>query len=162
MAFTTAEEVIKYIADENIEYVDIRFSDLPGVQQHFSIPASAFNQDVFEDGLAFDGSSVRGFQSIHESDMMLLPDVTTAQIDPFRKAKTLNINFFVHDPFTRESYSRDPRNVARKAEEYLVSTGIADTTAPRPSVTRFAPRAATSPSLRTTTTSTCATRSPPT
>lgn len=205
MAFTTAEEVIKYIADENIEYVDIRFSDLPGVQQHFSIPASAFNQDVFEDGLAFDGSSVRGFQSIHESDMMLLPDVTTAQIDPFRKAKTLNINFFVHDPFTRESYSRDPRNVARKAEEYLVSTGIADTAffgaeaefyifdsvrydsgmnsafyeldsisgswntgaetnadGSPTSATRFAPRVATSPSLRTTTTWTCAMKSPPT
>ncbi|MEE2034283.1 type I glutamate--ammonia ligase [Rhodococcus chondri] len=127
MAFTTAEEVIKYIADENVEYVDIRFTDLPGIEQHFSIPAKAFNQDVFEDGLAFDGSSVRGFQSIHESDMLLLPDVTTARLDPFRAAKTLNVSFFVHDPFTRESYSRDPRNVARKAEEYLASTGIADT-----------------------------------
>ena len=127
MAFTTAEEVIKYIADEGVEYVDVRFTDLPGIEQHFSIPAKAFNQDVFDDGLAFDGSSVRGFQSIHESDMLLLPDVTTARIDPFRAAKTLNVNFFVHDPFTRESYSRDPRNVARKAEEYLISTGIADT-----------------------------------
>ncbi|WP_397518974.1 glutamine synthetase beta-grasp domain-containing protein, partial [Rhodococcus pyridinivorans] len=127
MAFTTAEEVIKYIAEENVEYVDIRFTDLPGIEQHFSIPAKAFNEDVFEDGLAFDGSSVRGFQSIHESDMLLLPDVTTARIDPFRAAKTLNVSFFVHDPFTRESYSRDPRNVARKAEEYLISTGIADT-----------------------------------
>jgi glutamine synthetase len=127
VAFTTADEVIKYIADENIEYVDIRFTDLPGIEQHFSIPAKAFNQDVFEDGLAFDGSSVRGFQSIHESDMLLLPDVTTARVDPFRTAKTLNVSFFVHDPFTRESYSRDPRNVARKAEEYLASTGIADT-----------------------------------
>ena len=82
---------------------------------------------MFEDGLAFDGSSVRGFQSIHESDMMLLPDPDTARIDPFRAAKTLNLNFFVHDPFTREAYSRDPRNVARKAENYLASTGIADT-----------------------------------
>ncbi len=98
MAFTTAEEVIKYIADEKVEYVDIRFTDLPGIEQHFSIPAKAFNQDVFEDGLAFDGSSVRGFQSIHESDMLLLPDVTTARIDPFRAAKTLNVSFFVHDP----------------------------------------------------------------
>ena len=127
MAFTTAEEVIKYIADENIEYVDIRFSDLPGVQQHFSIPASAFDESVFEDGLAFDGSSVRGFQSIHESDMMLLPDPATARIDPFRAAKTLNLNFFVHDPFTREPYSRDPRNIARKALAYLSTTGIGDT-----------------------------------
>ncbi len=127
MAFTTAEEVIKYIADEDIEYVDIRFTDLPGIQQHFSIAAKAFTKDTLEDGLAFDGSSVRGFQSIHESDMMLLPDYGTVQIDPFRRAKTLNMDFFVHDPYTRESYSRDPRNVARKAEEYLVSTGIADT-----------------------------------
>ncbi|MGZ4518385.1 MAG: glutamine synthetase beta-grasp domain-containing protein, partial [Mycobacteriaceae bacterium] len=125
--FTNSDEVIKYLADENIEYVDIRFCDLPGVMQHFSLPAKAFTQDVFDDGLAFDGSSVRGFQSIHESDMMLLPDVATAHLDPFRAAKTLNMSFFVHDPLTRESYSRDPRNVARKAEEYLTSTGIADT-----------------------------------
>ncbi len=77
--------------------------------------------------MAFDGSSIRGFQSIHESDMLLLPDPETAKIDPFRAAKTLNLNFFVHDPFTLEPYSRDPRNVARKAENYLNSTGIADT-----------------------------------
>ena len=125
--FENSDEALKYISDEGVEYVDIRFCDLPGVMQHFSVPATAFTQDVFDDGLAFDGSSVRGFQSIHESDMMLLPDITTARLDPFRAAKTLNVNFFVHDPFTRESYSRDPRNVARKAEEYLVSTGVADT-----------------------------------
>jgi len=122
-----ADDIIKQIKDEKIEYVDIRFCDLPGVVQHFSIPASTFDESVFEDGLAFDGSSVRGFQSIHESDMMLLPDPESARIDPFRAAKTLNLNFFVHDPFTREPYSRDPRNVARKAENYLASTGIADT-----------------------------------
>ena len=123
----SAHDIIKEIKDEKCEYVDIRFCDLPGVVQHFSIPASAFDESVFEDGLAFDGSSVRGFQSIHESDMMLLPDPNTARIDPFRAAKTMNINFFVHDPFTREAHSRDPRNVARKAEDYLASTGIADT-----------------------------------
>ena len=127
MAEKTADDILKLIKDQDVEYVDIRFCDLPGVVQHFSIPATAFTQDVFEDGLAFDGSSVRGFQSIHESDMMLLPDPDTACIDPFRAAKTLNLNFFVHDPFTREAYSRDPRNVARKAENYLTSTGIADT-----------------------------------
>ena len=127
MAEKTSDDIFKLIKDENVEYVDIRFCDLPGVVQHFSIPASAFDASVFEDGLAFDGSSVRGFQSIHESDMMLLPDPDTARIDPFRAAKTLNLNFFVHDPFTREAYSRDPRNVARKAENYLASTGIADT-----------------------------------
>ncbi|MCA0157071.1 type I glutamate--ammonia ligase [Tsukamurella sp. M9C] len=125
--FTTKEELLDYLKKEDVEYVDIRFCDLPGTMQHFSIPASAFDESVFEDGLAFDGSSIRGFQSIDESDMMLLPDVTTARIDPFRAAKTLNISFFVHDPFTREAYSRDPRNIARKAEEYLQSTGIADT-----------------------------------
>ncbi len=127
MAEKTADDIFKMIKDEDVEYVDIRFCDLPGVVQHFSIPASAFDKSVFEDGLAFDGSSVRGFQSIHESDMMLLPDADTARIDPFRAAKTLNLQFFVHDPFTREAYSRDPRNVARKAENYLTSTGIADT-----------------------------------
>ncbi|MGC4960000.1 type I glutamate--ammonia ligase [Gordonia sp. DT218] len=125
--YSSKEELLEGIKKEGVEYVDIRFCDLPGVMQHFSIPASAFNEDVFEDGLAFDGSSVRGFQSIDESDMMLLPDPATARIDPFRKAKTMNISFFVHDPFTREAYSRDPRNVARKAEDYLASTGIADT-----------------------------------
>ena len=120
-------DIVKLVADESVEYVDVRFCDLPGMMQHFTIPASALDESVFTDGLAFDGSSIRGFQSIHESDMILLPDTETAWIDPFRAAKTLNINFFVHDPFTHEPYSRDPRNVARKAENYLISSGIADT-----------------------------------
>ncbi|MEY8566661.1 type I glutamate--ammonia ligase [Corynebacteriaceae bacterium 7-707] len=127
MAFKTAEEVTKYIADNDIEFVDVRFTDVPGVEQHFTIPAAAFDEDAIETGLAFDGSSVRGFTTIDESDMNLLPDLATAKVDPFRKTKTLNVKFFVHDPFTREPFSRDPRNVARKAEEYLASTGIADT-----------------------------------
>ena len=127
MAFNTTEDVIKYIKDEGIEFLDVRFTDVPGQEQHFSIPASEFTEDVAEEGLAFDGSSIVGFTSIDESDMNLLPDVTTAMVDPFRKAKTLNMKFFVHDPFTRELFSRDPRNVARKAEEYLAATGIADT-----------------------------------
>ncbi|QFQ02102.1 Glutamine synthetase 1 [Corynebacterium urogenitale] len=127
MSFKTAEEVVKYIKDNDVEFVDIRFTDVPGQEQHFTIPADAFDEDVVEEGLAFDGSSVRGFTTIEESDMNLLPDLATARIDPFRQAKTLNIKFFVHDPFTREPFSRDPRNVARKAEQYLSSTGIADT-----------------------------------
>ncbi|MBC2681192.1 type I glutamate--ammonia ligase [Corynebacterium anserum] len=127
MSFKTAEEVVKYIKDNDIEFVDIRFTDVPGQEQHFTISAEAFDEDAIEEGLAFDGSSVRGFTSIEESDMNLLPDLQTARIDPFRKAKTLNMKFFVHDPFTREPFSRDPRNVARKAEQYLASTGIADT-----------------------------------
>jgi glutamine synthetase len=95
--------------------------------QHFTVPVESFGPDVFTNGLAFDGSSIRGFQQIHESDMLLLPDVATAFIDPFRVEKTLALNFFIHDPFTREPYSRDPRNVAKKAETYLQSSGIADT-----------------------------------
>jgi len=123
----TPDDVFKLAKDEEVQYVDVRFCDLPGVMQHFTIPASGLDEDLFESGVAFDGSSIRGFQAIHESDMLLLPDPNTAQIDPFREAKTLNINFFVHDPFTLEPYSRDPRNIARKAESYLASTGIADT-----------------------------------
>ncbi|AGF72944.1 type I glutamate--ammonia ligase [Corynebacterium halotolerans] len=127
MAFNTTEDVIKYIKDEGVEFVDIRFTDVPGIEHHFSIPASEFDEDAAEEGMAFDGSSIRGFTTIDESDMMLLPDPATAKIDPFRRAKTLNMKFFVHDPFTREPFTRDPRNIARKAEEYLASTGIADT-----------------------------------
>src|SRR5678815_4931916 len=95
--------------------------------QHFSIPAHELEEDVFEDGLGFDGSSIRGFQEIQESDMLLIPDPNTAVVDPFRQHPTLNINCFVRDPVTGESYSRDPRYIAAKAESYLVSTGLADT-----------------------------------
>ncbi len=122
-----SHEVLKYIKDENIRFVDVRFIDLPGVMQHFNMPVESFDQAVFDDGLMFDGSSIRGFQAIHESDMKLIPDPTTAFIDPFRSAKTLVMNFSIRDPFTDEQYSRDPRNVAAKAEAYLASTGIADT-----------------------------------
>jgi len=125
--FGTAEEIFAYIRDRDVELVDIRFTDLPGIQQHFTIPSYAFDESVFEDGLAFDGSSVRGFQTVDESDMTLLPDVRTAYIDPFRDRKTLALEFFVHDPITLEPYSRDPRNIARKAETYLATTGIGDT-----------------------------------
>ncbi|NYJ01724.1 glutamine synthetase [Nocardioides thalensis] len=125
--FSNSEELLKFIADEGVEMVDVRFCDLPGIMQHFTVPVSSFDQSVFDDGLGFDGSSIRGFQAINESDMALFPDPTTAYIDPFRKSKTLNINFFIHDPITGEAYSRDPRNIARKALAYLDSTGIADT-----------------------------------
>ena len=125
--FENADALLKYVRDEGVEFVDIRFCDLPGVMQHFTVPVSSFGQDVFDDGLMFDGSSIRGFQAIHESDMALFPDPTTAYLDPFRPDKTLNVNFFIHDPLTGESYSRDPRNIARKAEAYLKSTGIGDT-----------------------------------
>ena len=127
MGFTSPQEVVDYIKAEEVELVDIRFTDLPGMEQHFTIDAADFTVDAMEEGLAFDGSSIRGFATIDESDMSLLPDLSRARIDPFRKVKTLNVEFFVHNPRTREPYSRDPRNIARKAEEYLLSTGIADT-----------------------------------
>ncbi|HEY5334441.1 MAG TPA: type I glutamate--ammonia ligase [Mycobacteriales bacterium] len=125
--FTSPDELLAYVKDNDIEFVDVRFCDLPGVMQHFTTTAAAFDESVFSDGLGFDGSSIRGFQQIHESDMLLLPDVTTAQLDPFRARKTLMVNFFIHDPLTGEQYTRDPRNVAKKAEAYLKGTGIADT-----------------------------------
>src|SRR3954452_19351337 len=125
--FANSDELLKYIKDEGIAHVDVRFCDLPGIMQHFTVPVSSFGQEVFDEGLMFDGSSIRGFQAIHESDMALFPDPTTAYLDPFRAEKTLVVNFFIHDPLTGEAYSRDPRNIARKAQEYLKSTGIGDT-----------------------------------
>ena len=123
----TPSDVLTMLQDESVEVVDIRFCDLPGLMQHFSIPAHELSEDVFEEGLGFDGSSIRGFQEIQESDMLLIPDPDTAIIDPFRTHKTLNINCFVRDPVTGEPYTRDPRYIAKKAEDYLKGTGIADT-----------------------------------
>ncbi len=123
----TPGDVLKLIEDAGVEVVDVRFCDLPGLMQHFSIPAHELTEDVFEEGLGFDGSSIRGFQEIQESDMLLVPDSNTAVIDPFRQHSTLNINCFVRDPVTGESYTRDPRYIAKKAEDYLRGTGIADT-----------------------------------
>ena len=120
-------EVLKLVRDSGVEIVDFRFCDLPGLMQHFSSPAHELTEEVFEDGLGFDGSSIRGFQQIQESDMILIPDSNTAVIDPFTEHPTLNLNCFVRDPVTGEAYTRDPRYVARKAEDYLVSTGLADT-----------------------------------
>ncbi len=125
--FANPDELLRYLSAEDVAFVDVRFCDLIGGMQHFTVPAEVFDESLMIEGLAFDGSSIRGFQQIHESDMLLLPDVSTAFIDPFRTQKTLALNFFIHDPFTREPYTRDPRNVARKAEEYLNASGIADT-----------------------------------
>ncbi|MFZ2891686.1 MAG: glutamine synthetase beta-grasp domain-containing protein, partial [Bifidobacterium adolescentis] len=126
-ALETKADAEALINKEGIEYVSVRFTDLIGVQQHFTVPASEFLKDAFTDGMPFDGSSVEGFQAINESDMKLVPDVSTAFIDPFRKHKTLDVAFSIVDPLTDEPYSRDPRQVAGKAEAYLKSTGIADT-----------------------------------
>jgi glutamine synthetase len=125
--FANPEELLRYLSNEDVKFVDVRFCDLLGVMQHLTIPAETVNESLFTDGVPFDGSSIRGFQQIHESDMLLLPDASTAFLDPFRANKTLALNFFIHDPFTREAYSRDPRNVAKKAETYLAASGIADT-----------------------------------
>jgi glutamine synthetase len=125
--FKDSDEVLKFLKDEDVKFVDVRFCDLPGVMQHFNVPAEAFSASAFDEGLMFDGSSIRGFQAIHESDMKLVPDATTAFVDPFRTQKTLVINHSIVDPFTDEPYSRDPRNVAAKAEAHLRGTGIADT-----------------------------------
>jgi glutamine synthetase len=125
--FKTASEVIKYIKDNDVKFLDVRFTDLPGVQQHFNIPADMIDEQFFVDGQLFDGSSIRGFASIHESDMQLIPDVTTAYLDAFRVEKTLNMIFDIYNPRTGEIYGRDPRQVAKKAQAYLSTTGIADT-----------------------------------
>jgi len=123
----TPDEVLAFVKDEGCEFVDLRFSDLPGIMQHVTIPASVLSESHFEEGHGFDGSSVRGFQEIQESDMVLIADPNTCYIDPFMKRKTAVIHTFVADPVTGESYTRDPRFVAQKAEAYLRSTGIADT-----------------------------------
>ncbi|WP_261167177.1 type I glutamate--ammonia ligase [Microbacterium sp. Marseille-Q6965] len=125
--FNDSSEVLKFIKDEDVKFLDIRFTDLPGVQQHFNIPASTVDEEFFTVGQLFDGSSIRGFANINESDMQLIPDVTTAYVDPFREAKTLIMVFDIYNPRNGEIYSKDPRQVAKKAEKYLASTGIADT-----------------------------------
>lgn len=125
--FSDPSEVLKFIKDTDVKFLDVRFTDLPGVQQHFNIPASSVDEEFFTVGQLFDASSIRGFASIHESDMQLIPDVTTAYVDPFRTERTLIMLFDIYNPRNGEIYGRDPRQVAHKAEKYLTSTGIADT-----------------------------------
>lgn len=123
----TATDVLSLVADEGYEFIDLRFCDLPGQVQHFTVPVKQLTEDSFEDGFGFDGSSIRGFQEIQESDMILIPDPNTAVDDVFRDRKTLILYCFVNDPITGIPYDRDPRYIAKKAEEYLQSTGLADT-----------------------------------
>jgi len=123
----TPEEVMRFADEQGVRMVDVKFTDVPGTWQHFSIPMSAFDIAAFSEGVGFDGSSIRGFQEINESDMLLIPDPNTAILDPFTAVPTLSLICDVAQPGTFESYSRDPRNIARKAEAYLKSTGIADT-----------------------------------
>jgi len=117
------DDVLSMISNEAIAFVDLRFCDLPGLMQHFTVPAHTLSAEMFADGLGFDGSSIRGFQEIQESDMILVPDPETAVVDTFRTHPTINLNCFVRDPITGESYSRDPRYIAQKAEQHLRGTG---------------------------------------
>jgi glutamine synthetase len=123
----TPKEVLALIREKEVRAIDLRFMDFPGLWQHFTIPADALDEDVFEDGLGFDGSSIRGWKAINESDMLVIPQANTAFLDPFMKERTLTIICNIHDPLDKTEYPRDPRNVARKAVNYLKSTGIADT-----------------------------------
>jgi glutamine synthetase len=121
------KEVLALCREKNVKAVDMRFVDFPGLLQHFTIPVGKLTEDTFEEGLGFDGSSIRGWQAINESDMLVVPQPETASIDPFTADVTLSMLCNIQDPLTREDYSRDPRNVARKAANYLKSTSIADT-----------------------------------
>ncbi len=119
----TPQAVLAMCRERDIKAVDLRFMDFPGIWQHFTIPVGKLEEEIFEEGLGFDGSSIRGWQAINESDMLLLPQADTAFVDPFTEIPTLCMICNVQDPITREDYSRDPRNVARKAVNYLKSTG---------------------------------------
>ncbi|WP_040587216.1 type I glutamate--ammonia ligase [Alkalispirochaeta alkalica] len=123
----TAQDVLDLVKKEEVQIIDFRFMDFPGMQQHFSVPVDALDMDTFTEGLGFDGSSIRGWQAINESDMIVVPQPQTAFIDPFMEIKTLVMTCNIGDPITGEDYTRDPRNIARKAENYLKSTGIGDT-----------------------------------
>ena len=122
----TPKEVLALCREKDVKAVDMRFMDFPGLWQHFTIPAGTLDEDVFEDGLGFDGSSIRGWKAINESDMLVVPQPETASLDPFTELVTLSMICNIQDPITREDYSRDPRNVARKSVNYLKSTGIGD------------------------------------
>ncbi|MEZ4599324.1 MAG: type I glutamate--ammonia ligase [Syntrophotaleaceae bacterium] len=123
----TPREVIEFAKEHNVQMVDYKFLDFIGIWQHFTTPISEFEEEIFENGLGFDGSSIRGWQPIHNSDMAIVPDPSTAMIDPFVEVPTLSLICNIYDPITREGYTRDPRFVAQKAEAYLKSTGIGDT-----------------------------------
>jgi glutamine synthetase len=123
---TSAQEVLEFASERGVELVDLKFVDLPGTWQHMTLPIGALDAGDFDSGLGFDGSSIRGFQEIHESDMLLIPDPTTAFIDPYYTSSTLSLICSVADPVLGEPYGRDPRFVAQKAERHLVQSGIAD------------------------------------
>ena len=121
------ESLLTTIKDNKVGMVDLRFTDIPGLWQHFSVPPRTFDHDAIVDGVGFDGSSIRGFQEIQESDMLVVPDPATAFLDPFSEVPTLVVICTIRDPVTGESYSRDARHIAQKAEAYLKGTGVSDT-----------------------------------
>jgi glutamine synthetase len=125
-AKATPAELLKWANANGVQEVDIRFTDIRGMVQHFSMPIGAVDVGLFEDGFGFDGSSVRGFQSIDQSDLILFADLETAVIDPFYAKKTIAFFCDVYDPINREPYGRDPRGVAKRAEAFLAASGIAD------------------------------------
>ncbi|MCC3750946.1 MAG: glutamine synthetase beta-grasp domain-containing protein, partial [Halorhodospira halophila] len=123
----TGEDVLKLIEDEDVKFVDLRFTDTRGKEMHVTLPASQVDEDLFEHGSMFDGSSIQGWKGIQESDMIMLPDPDSATLDPFYDEPTLNLVCDILEPSTLQGYDRDPRSVARRAEAYLASTGLGDT-----------------------------------
>src|SRR5579862_4386585 len=121
-----AKGVLDFAKKHNAKILDLRFTDVPGIWQHVSYPIHNFDEKSFEDGFGMDASSIRGWAQIHESDMLLMPDASTAFMDPFRDTPTLVILADAVDPLTKQPYPRDPRYIARKAENYLATSGIAD------------------------------------
>ena len=121
----TPAEVLNMVKENGAKVVDLRFMDYPGLWQHLTVPVSELDESSFEDGFGFDGSSIRGWQPIHASDMLVIPDAATAAMDPFMAHPTLSLICNIVDPVTKERYTRDPRNVAQKAEAYLKYTGSA-------------------------------------
>ncbi|MEN9314884.1 MAG: type glutamate--ammonia ligase, partial [Pseudomonadota bacterium] len=124
---TTTQEVMKMVADNEVKFVDFRFTDTRGKEQHVTVPISHFDEGKFTDGHAFDGSSIAGWKGIEASDMLLIPDPATANMDPFRDEPTLILSCDVVEPHDMKGYARDPRSIAKRAEAYLKSTGIGDT-----------------------------------
>ncbi|MBA4251896.1 MAG: type I glutamate--ammonia ligase [Chlorobiaceae bacterium] len=120
------DKILKFVKENKILFIDLKFMDFPGQWQHFTVPSTHFNANSFVDGYGFDGSSIRGWKPINESDMLIIPDPNTMFVDPFIEAPTISLTCDVYEPSTREKYSRCPRNIANKAESYLLSTGIAD------------------------------------
>src|SRR3989440_9379522 len=122
----TPRDVLKLVETKNVQFIDLRFMDFPGLWQHTTCPISELTLDSFDHGFGFDGSSIRGWQAINESDMLLVPVRNTAKIDPFMQHTTLAIICDVRDPITKKHYSRDQRSIAKKADAYLKQTKIAD------------------------------------